>query len=116
VIHCREYVKKISVYKDKVAVQLPKHIAIYELASNRNSSGLAAGGSQKNRADTMTYVSKYTVPREGECNLLIVAQAHFVICLEKKLQLFEMKSGQKKREWVVEVRCSGIWAPFLLHY
>lgn len=30
---CRDYVKKIAVYKDKLAVQLPSKIVIYELAN-----------------------------------------------------------------------------------
>ncbi len=31
---CRDYVKKIAVYKDKLAVQLPSKIVIYELANS----------------------------------------------------------------------------------
>ena len=30
-IKCRDYVKKIAVYKDRLAVQLPDRVIIYEL-------------------------------------------------------------------------------------
>jgi hypothetical protein len=29
---CRDYVKKVAVYKDKLAVQLPTRVLLYELA------------------------------------------------------------------------------------
>ena len=36
-IKCRAYVKKISVYKDRLAVQLPDRLYIYELSSDEVS-------------------------------------------------------------------------------
>ena len=38
-IKCRDYVKKIAIYKDRLAVQLPNQVVIYELLYNDDSSG-----------------------------------------------------------------------------
>lgn len=35
-IKCKDYVKKIAVYKDKLAVQLPSKVVIYELANGQD--------------------------------------------------------------------------------
>jgi intraflagellar transport protein 122 len=39
-IKCRDYVKKIAIYKDRLAVQLPSQVVIYELLYNDDSSGI----------------------------------------------------------------------------
>lgn len=38
-IKCRDYVKKIAIYKDRLAVQLPSQVVVYELLYNDDSSG-----------------------------------------------------------------------------
>ena len=40
-IKCRDYVKKIAIYKDRLAVQLPSQVVIYELLYNDDSSGMS---------------------------------------------------------------------------
>jgi intraflagellar transport protein 122 len=38
-IRCKDYVKKIAIYKDRLAVQLPSMVSIYEKTSDSESAG-----------------------------------------------------------------------------
>ena len=86
-IKCKDYVKRISVYKETLAVQLPKEVIIYDLLE----------------ADSyeMQYREKTRIMRNLECNLLVVTSHHIVLCLEKKLQLYDFE-GKLEREWTME--------------
>uniref|UniRef100_A0A7S0VDQ0 Intraflagellar transport protein 122 homolog n=1 Tax=Polytomella parva TaxID=51329 RepID=A0A7S0VDQ0_9CHLO len=86
-IKCKDYVKKIAVYKDKLAVQLPSKIIIYELADAADYD--------------MHYQSATRIQQKLDCNLLVVTSAHVILCQEKKLQLYAF-DGTKEREWVLE--------------
>eukprot|EP00798_Chlamydomonas_sp_ICE-L_P028208 gene28208-31309_t len=86
-IKCKDYVKKIAVYKDKLAVQLPNKIIIYELASQDDLD--------------MHYQSATKIHQKLECNLLVVTSSHVILCQEKKLQLYSFE-GVKEREWVLD--------------
>ncbi|KAF4531888.1 hypothetical protein B566_EDAN000917 [Ephemera danica] len=86
-IKCRELVKKIAIYKHRLAVQLPERIIIYELYS-----GDTAG---------MHYRVKEKITQKLVCNLLVVCTDHLVLCQEKKLQCLTLQ-GNKVREWVME--------------
>ena len=63
----RDYVKKIAVYKDKLAVQLPNKVVIYELAN---------GGDDYD----MHYQSATKIMQKLECNLLVVTSSHVILC------------------------------------
>ena len=84
-IKCRDYVKLIAMYKDRLAVQLTDRIIIYELSNPRD-------------ADNMNYRVFTKIPQRLECNLLVVTSHHFLLCLDKKLQVFTFH-GVKEREW-----------------
>lgn len=86
-IKCRDYVKKIAVYKDRLAVQLPTKVVIYELANNHEYD--------------MHYQSATKIQQKLECNLLVVTSQHVILCQEKKLQLYNFE-GVKEREWVLD--------------
>ncbi|RKO92638.1 WD40-repeat-containing domain protein [Blyttiomyces helicus] len=86
-IKCRDYVKKIAVYKDRLAVQLPDRVIIYELFHDD--------------ATDMHYRIKEKLQKKLDCNLLVVTSQHIILCLEKKLQMFNF-SGEKEREWNLE--------------
>ncbi|KND02004.1 uncharacterized protein SPPG_02510 [Spizellomyces punctatus DAOM BR117] len=86
-IKCRDYVKKIAVHKDKLAVQLPEKVIIYELFNDDSSD--------------MHYRIKEKIQKKLECNLLVVTHQHIILCLEKKLQSFNFV-GEKEREWNLE--------------
>ena len=97
-IKCHDYVKKIAVYKDRLAVQLPDRIILYEVMKD-GSEGKS--GKVKSSSANMHYRVKERINKRLDCNLLVMTSQHVILCHEKKLQLFTF-SGQKKREWVLE--------------
>ena len=86
-IKCRDLVKKIAIYKHRLAVQLAERIVIYELYSG-------------DLAD-MHYRVKEKINQKVDCNLLVVCTNHLVLCHEKKLTCLNF-FGQKEREWMME--------------
>eukprot|EP00656_Telonema_subtile_P040691 TRINITY_DN4577_c0_g1_i1.p1 TRINITY_DN4577_c0_g1~~TRINITY_DN4577_c0_g1_i1.p1 ORF type:complete len:1218 (-),score=334.96 TRINITY_DN4577_c0_g1_i1:117-3770(-) len=86
-IKCKEYVKKIAVYKNRLAVQLPERIVVYQLKN----------------ADPydMLYGAVHKINKILDCNLLVVTSCHVTLCLERKLQLYN-HTGEKEHEWVLE--------------
>lgn len=86
-IKSRELVKKIAIYKNRLAIQLPEKIQIYELYSDDSSD--------------MHYRMKEKIVKKFECNLLVVCSEHIILCQEKRLQCLSF-SGTKEREWLME--------------
>ncbi|XP_066470268.1 intraflagellar transport protein 122 homolog isoform X1 [Tiliqua scincoides] len=86
-IKSRELVKKIAIYKNRLAIQLPEKIQIYELYSDDSSD--------------MHYRVKEKIVKKFECNLLVVCSEHIILCQEKRLQCLSF-SGTKEREWLME--------------
>lgn len=65
-IKCKELVKKIAIYKNRLAIQLPEKILIYELYSDDSSD--------------MHYRVKEKIVKKFECNLLVVCADHIILC------------------------------------
>lgn len=65
-IKCRELVKKIAIYKNRLAIQLPEKILIYELYSDDSVD--------------MHYRVKEKIVKKFECNLLVVCTDHIILC------------------------------------
>uniref|UniRef100_A0A667FUN4 Intraflagellar transport protein 122 homolog n=1 Tax=Lynx canadensis TaxID=61383 RepID=A0A667FUN4_LYNCA len=65
-IKCKELVKKIAIYKNRLAIQLPEKILIYELYSDDSSD--------------MHYRVKERIVKKFECNLLVVCADHIILC------------------------------------
>ncbi|NP_001425568.1 intraflagellar transport protein 122 homolog isoform 18 [Homo sapiens] len=86
-IKCKELVKKIAIYRNRLAIQLPEKILIYELYSEDLSD--------------MHYRVKEKIIKKFECNLLVVCANHIILCQEKRLQCLSF-SGVKEREWQME--------------
>ncbi|KAG8240368.1 hypothetical protein J437_LFUL002509, partial [Ladona fulva] len=86
-IKCRDLVKKIAIYKHRLAVQLPERVVIYELYAGDTSG--------------MHYRVKDKINKKLDCNLLVVCADHLVLCQEKKLQCLNFQ-GAKEREWEME--------------
>ncbi|XP_041711799.1 intraflagellar transport protein 122 homolog isoform X3 [Coregonus clupeaformis] len=86
-IKCRELVKKIAIYRNRLAIQLPEKILIYELYSDDSSD--------------MHYRIKEKICRRFECNLLVVCSQHIILCQEKRLQCLSFTSI-KEKEWLME--------------
>ena len=82
------YVKKISVYTNRLAVQLPDSVHVYELQE---------GGDQF----SMHYRAMRRIKRPIDCNLLVVTSQHVTLCMEKRLQLLSL-DGDTEREWVFD--------------
>ncbi|WZN66107.1 intraflagellar transport protein 122 [Chloropicon roscoffensis] len=84
-IKCRDCVKLIAMYKNRLAVQLTDRVIIYEVENARDSGN-------------MSYRVFTKIPQKLDCNLLVVTSHHFLLCLEKKLQIYTFH-GVKEREW-----------------
>ena len=107
-IRCRDYIKKIAVYQDRLAVQLPSRVIIYELRDPKNSLHKAKNNKNKNLKDgvdpaetNMHYTSKTKINQTFECNLLMVTSMHIILCQQRRLQLYNFQ-GHKEREWVLD--------------
>eukprot|EP00164_Ancoracysta_twista_P001588 GFYU01002082.1.p1 GENE.GFYU01002082.1~~GFYU01002082.1.p1 ORF type:complete len:1195 (-),score=419.63 GFYU01002082.1:77-3661(-) len=86
-IRCRDYVKKIAVYRDRLAVQLPDRVIIYELTHDDQYD--------------MHYRVREKIAKRLDCNLLVVTSNHIILCQEKRLLLYNFV-GHKEREWILE--------------
>lgn len=83
-IKCRDLVHKIAIYRNRLAVQLPERVVLYEMNS---------GESQP-----MHYRVKEKISKKFDCSLLVVCSQHLVLCQDKKLQSLDFV-GQLQREW-----------------
>jgi len=86
-IRCNDLVKKISVFKDKLAVQLSDRIVLYQFVSNDQCG--------------TTYKQINRIIKQFECNLLVVCSQNIILCQENKLTCLSME-GSKEREWTLE--------------
>lgn len=86
-IKCRDLVNKIAIYRNRLAVQLPERVVLYELSSAENQP--------------MHYKVKEKIGKKFDCSLLVVCAQHLVLCQEKKLQSLDF-SGVMQREWVLD--------------
>ena len=86
-IRCRDYIKKIAIYKDRLAVQLNEKIIIYSV-------------SPEDPYD-MKYKAHKKINKKIDCQNLFVFSHHLVLCFEKKIQLLAF-TGVLEREWVLE--------------
>lgn len=86
-LKCKELVKKVSIYKDRLAVQLLDKILIYTV-------------SQQEVFD-MKYKLLKKINKKVECSLLVVTSNHVIFCMEKKLSLMNL-NGDFEREWILD--------------
>lgn len=86
-IKCRDLVNKIAIYRNRLAVQLPERVVLYELSSAENQP--------------MHYKVKEKIGKKFDCSLLVVCAQHLVLCQEKKLQSLDF-SGVLQREWMLD--------------
>jgi len=87
-IKCREYVKKVALFKNRLAVQQPDKIVIYELTNIADPFDLR-------------YKVRDKIQQKVECNLLVVTSMHVILCHNSKLQMLDF-TGKKEKEWVME--------------
>ncbi|XP_074605343.1 intraflagellar transport protein Oseg1 [Brevipalpus obovatus] len=87
-IKCRELVKKLAIYKNRLAIQLATRVVIYELTD----------GDQTN---DMKYKVKEKISQKFECTSMVVSSESLILCQDRKLQCFTFK-GTLEREWILE--------------
>lgn len=86
-IRCRDYIKKIAIYKDRLAVQLNEKIIIYSVSPDDPYD--------------MKYKAHKKINKKIDCANLFVFSQHLVLCFQKKIQLLAF-NGVLEREWVLE--------------
>ncbi|KAL7754398.1 hypothetical protein RI367_000379 [Sorochytrium milnesiophthora] len=86
-IRCRDYVKKVALYKNMLAVQLPERVIIYQF--------------QTSEASEMHFQVKEQINKKVDSNLLVVTAQHILLCVDHTLRLFNFR-GDPEREWVLD--------------
>ena len=87
-IKCRDMVKRVAIYKQRLAVLLAEQLIVYELVGDDPSSD-------------MEYKVKDRIVRKFDCNLLVICSEHVVLCQEDRLQLVGF-SGEQVRHWQLD--------------
>ncbi|XP_051161996.1 intraflagellar transport protein 122 homolog [Leptopilina boulardi] len=85
-IKCKDLVCKIAVYKDKLAVQLPERVIIYEPSGNNEG---------------MHYRITDKLAQALNCHMLVVTTNRLILCLDKRLQSLTF-TGTIDREWILD--------------
>lgn len=86
-IKCRDLVQKIAIYRQRLAVQLPERVVLYELSSTSDQP--------------MHYKVKEKIQKKFDCSLLVVCACHIVLCKDQRLQCLDF-SGNLQREWLMD--------------
>ena len=86
-IKCKDLVQKVSIYKNRLAVQMPEKIYVYVVSTDDHSG--------------MKYKLYKKILKKIPCSLLVVASYNLVLCQENKLILLDFE-GETEREWVFE--------------
>lgn len=89
-IKCRDYVKKIAIYRERLAVQLPNMILVYELTPSEDGAGAGNSGMQYYRLNLLTLLKsfladlsfkpRWKIQKKLDCNLLVVTSMHIILC------------------------------------
>lgn len=86
-IKCRDLVNKIAIYRNRLAVQLPERVVLYELSSAENQP--------------MHYKVKEKIAQKFDCSLLVVCSQNLVLCQDTRLQSLDF-AGVLQREWIMD--------------
>lgn len=86
-IACKDYVKKVAIYRDRLAVQLSDRIVIYELITDDQHE--------------IKYKERERIRKKLECSLLCVTASNLILCQDRRLTSYDFV-GNKRREWSME--------------
>ncbi|KAF8288920.1 putative intraflagellar transport protein 122 [Trypanosoma cruzi] len=86
-IPCNDYIRKLAMYRDRLAVHLQNRIVVFELFYDDE---------RQLRFQDIAHIRK-----KLECNLLCVTFNAVLLCLERRLTMFDFQ-GNKCREWAFE--------------
>lgn len=88
-IKCKDLIQRISLYKNKLAVQLSDKVCVYE-----SSVDEAMDLHFKARKERMTI-------SDQQCDLMTVTSSHLLFCRANILELYSF-DGQRQRVWQME--------------
>ncbi|KEG14974.1 putative WD40 protein [Trypanosoma grayi] len=86
-IPCNDYVRKLAMYRDRLAVQLHDRFVIFELFYDDE---------RQMRFQDIAHIRK-----KLDCNLLCVTFNAILICYDRRLTMYDFQ-GNKRREWAIE--------------
>ena len=86
-IRCRDYIKRIAVYKEILAVQLPERVIIYTV-------------NPKDEND-MKYKANKKITKRIDCDFMSVLAKHIIFAKGQKLSLMNF-NGVLEREWIMD--------------
>ena len=87
-IRCRDHIKRIAIYKDRLAVQLTEKLIVYTV-NNEDPTD-------------MKYKAYRKISKKIDCTQLLVLAHHLVVCNDgNKIQLLNF-SGVVEREWILD--------------
>lgn len=86
-IRCRDYIKRISIYKDRLAVQLPEKLIVYSVNNDDPTD--------------MKYKAHKKISKRLQCDHMVVLAHHIVTVVDAKLQLMNF-NGFIEREWILD--------------
>ncbi|RNC30861.1 putative WD40 protein, partial [Trypanosoma cruzi] len=86
-IPCNDYIRNLAMYRDRLAVHLQNRIVVFELFYDDE---------RQLRFQDIAHIRK-----KLECNLLCVTFNAVLLCLERRLTMFDFQ-GNKCREWAFE--------------
>lgn len=72
-IRCRDYIKKIAIWKDKLAVMLPDRAIVYTLSTEDTND--------------MNYKMHCKINKKLEADFFGVVSGHIICCTDKKIVL-----------------------------
>jgi len=112
----RDHVKKIALYRNRLAVQLPDRILVWELQATgsdeyRNSAARRDPGRQRAAVDMHYRMRKEKIFFMDSCVEMLVLAQHVVLCQENKIQLCAFSCGdarRKEREWILDSKLTCI--------
>eukprot|EP00916_Digyalum_oweni_P016091 GHVL01026411.1.p1 GENE.GHVL01026411.1~~GHVL01026411.1.p1 ORF type:complete len:1233 (+),score=214.75 GHVL01026411.1:33-3731(+) len=84
-IRCKDYVRRIAVYRNRLAVHLTDKVLIYEVCAE----------------DEMKYKIIEKIRQRFDCSLLVVTSYNVVLCRDSRLELYSFK-GVLQRTWILE--------------
>jgi len=84
----KDYIKKISIYHNRLAVQLPDRVVIYELTQSIDPAN-------------MKYRTRDKIRKSLECSHLVVTSMHVLMSQENKLYVLSFQ-GETEREYIFE--------------
>lgn len=87
-ISCKDYVMKLAVYKNRLAIQVPKKILVEDILEDEQDGHLI------NR-------HRQSIPFDEPYSLLLVTANDVVVCLLKTIILLDANGG-RKMEWNME--------------